>query len=120
MRRPLGIGWLFRPRMPHGHQAGELPFKAGANDAEAGSFRSQPPNRAARELVYNVFPALCRCRDALQASVQARNAAAANITDAALQRCTDEAKSAHAFHHAYLDMINIQHGFVQPPKRRSN
>ena len=115
------------PAVPPAHaswtslQAGELPFKAGANDAEAGSSRGQPPNPAARELIYNVmFPALCRCRDALQAFVQARNAAAANPTDATLQRRADEAKAAHAFHHAYLDRLNIQHGFVQPPKRRSN
>jgi hypothetical protein len=67
-----------------------------------------------------MFPALFRCRDALQVFVQARNAAAANPTDTALQRCADEAKVAHAFQHAYLDRLNIQHGFVQPPKRRSN
>ena len=74
-----------------------------------------------RELVDNVmFPALYRCWDALQAFVQTMNAAAANPRDAALQRRADEAKAAHAFHHAYLDSLNIQHGFVQPPKRRSN
>ncbi|KAK1680997.1 hypothetical protein QYE76_041845 [Lolium multiflorum] len=56
-----------------------------------------------------------RCRDALQAFVQAKNAAAANPRDAALQRRADEAKVAHAFHQACLDRLNIQHGFVQPP-----
>ena len=78
-------------------------------------------SNTAKELVYNVmFPALYRCRDALHDFVQARNAAAANPRDATLQRRADEAKAAHAFHHAYLDRLNIQHGFVQPPKRRSN
>ncbi|KAK1651348.1 hypothetical protein QYE76_069153 [Lolium multiflorum] len=133
---PAHAAWFSLP-------AGEIPFPAGANDAEAGSSRGQPPNptalqavpavepgrsfeahhgdalcrsNTAKELVYNVmFPALYRCRDALQAFVQAKNAAAANPRDAALQRRADEAKVAHAFHQACLDRLNIQHGFVQPP-----